>query len=84
MVPKAAKDHGTTIQLLSRRKKFRPGKGSINKLAKIMKYYMDLPDEVVSFYVSCRTFFRMRLLNHKIKRKHIQRTLNSKMRKLRK
>lgn len=44
----------------------KPGIGAIKKLAQDMCEFVDLPSEVVTFYVTCRTFFRMRILNRNL------------------
>lgn len=60
----------------------KPGKAVMTKLAKEMQQHVDLPEEVLKFYVRCRTFFRMRILNGKIRRQGMERKLEKKMKKV--
>lgn len=44
----------------------KPGKEAVGQLAKDMCKFVDLPVEVITYYVRCRTFFRIRKLNRGI------------------
>lgn len=58
------------------------GKSAMSSLAEHMTHYVDLPTEVITFYVRCRTFFRMRILNNKMKKASMQKKINTKIYKL--
>ena len=44
-------------------KSLRPGKGAIRSLSEKIAELVSLPDEVISYFVRCRLFFRIRILN---------------------
>lgn len=44
----------------------KPGKGVMKGLATDISKIVDLPIEVITYFVRCRTFFRMRVLNRNI------------------
>lgn len=58
------------------------GKSVVSKTASSLKDYVELPEEVISFYVRCRIFFRIRILNDNMRITGMQRKLGSKMNKL--
>lgn len=59
-----------------------PGKNANRKVTQYMQQHVDLPEEVIAFYVRCRTFFRIRILNKKLRRASMQTKINAKMYKL--
>lgn len=48
-------------------KTLRPGKDSMKNLTKEICKYISLPYEIVNFFVKCRVFFRIRILNNNMK-----------------
>ena len=48
------------------KKYLKPGKGVMKGLAADISKIVDLPIEVITYFVRCRTFFRMRVLNRNI------------------
>ena len=60
-------------------KGLKPGKGAVTTLSSLMKEHISLPYEVITFYVRCRTFFRIRILNRANRN---ERMLQKKMHKI--
>ena len=44
----------------------KPGKAALSELADVITKHINLPEEVVRYFVRCRAFFRMRVLNREI------------------
>lgn len=60
----------------------RSGKKSIKTLANMISEYVALPSEVVTYFVRCRMFFRIRILNRKISKSSTKVGVSKKMAKL--
>lgn len=45
----------------------KPGKYSMSSLSSLIRKHVDLPKDVVAYFVKCRIFFRMRILNRNLK-----------------
>lgn len=48
-------------------KELKPGKESVKTVTNDIATYVELPLDVIRFFVRCRIFFRMRILNRNIK-----------------
>lgn len=60
----------------------RSGKKSIKTLSNIISEYVALPSEVVTYFVRCRMFFRIRILNRKNRKSSTKVGISKKMSKL--
>ena len=47
-------------------KSLKPGKGAVKELSLEIANIMELPLDLVTYFVRCRTFFRIRILNRDI------------------
>lgn len=45
------------------KKTLKPGRGSIRTLTNLISPFVDLPGEVIQYFIKCRMFFRIRILN---------------------
>lgn len=50
--------------------KLKDGKQFVQKIKNSMKDLIPLPEDVIEYFVKCRLFFRMRILNRKIMEDH--------------
>lgn len=62
------------------KKLLKPGKCCMSRLSKIIHEHVDLPKEVVHYFVKCRVFFRIRILNRS--KKDTSNKVQKKMKKL--